>query len=470
MSTRPSSSMSCTPNQNIMTSSTHSAVNMRSRPSARKPRPVSVHVTGISSNSSTAATTPTTTEEKKIKEGLHPRKIFDDSKRKLDLDRLSTPRQRTSVSQEKEVSPTGKAAEKKEQVMTTSTIRRASSKGKQPITPKSEEKKEISSDKSIETLATPKESKAKAVVKPTTRASQEKESRNDKSPSKPAFVPADEPPQTNLESSGELSQIVSSNKEEKAKEEEKQKEENQSEKPLDSSSVVTDESSRSSPEETDTEINVEVVKSNGIVPEPQDIQVITDKGVTVEAKEASDGSEQINGDTAQTVEGVDQTSNEDATAEMKPKITTEEQAKAALAEKRRLAREAQEREAARLEELRRQEEERQRKEHEEQERLLEEVRKAEEERLQRAIRERELREEEERKRKAEEEAARIEKEQQEREAAREAERIRLEMEERLRREEEERVERRKRVEAIMSRTRLANRKNQDNQQENLKNT
>jgi hypothetical protein len=46
------------------------------------------------------------------------------------------------------------------------------------------------------------------------------------------------------------------------------------------------------------------------------------------------------------------------------------------------------------------------------------------------------------------------------------------MEERLKREEEERVERRRRVEAIMSRTRVANRKSgiqDDNQQENLKN-
>ena len=47
----------------------------------------------------------------------------------------------------------------------------------------------------------------------------------------------------------------------------------------------------------------------------------------------------------------------------------------------------------------------------------------------------------------------MEKEQQDRKAREEAERFRKENEERLRREEEERQERRKRVEAIMSRTR-----------------
>lgn len=91
-------------------------------------------------------------------------------------------------------------------------------------------------------------------------------------------------------------------------------------------------------------------------------------------------------------------SNDAMTASMiaKSKITTEEEAKAALAERRRLAREEAERqaelerqriEAERLAELKRQEEEaeRQRQFEEEAMRLAEEQRKAEEERLRQAI-------------------------------------------------------------------------------------
>lgn len=91
-------------------------------------------------------------------------------------------------------------------------------------------------------------------------------------------------------------------------------------------------------------------------------------------------------------------SNDAMTASMiaKSKITTEEEAKAALAERRRLAREEAERqaelerqrlEAERLAELKRQEEEaeRQRQFEEEAMRMAEEQRKAEEERLRQAI-------------------------------------------------------------------------------------
>ncbi|XP_035715732.1 MAP7 domain-containing protein 1 isoform X3 [Folsomia candida] len=149
----------------------------------------------------------------------------------------------------------------------------------------------------------------------------------------------------------------------------------------------------------------------------------------------------------------------------KPKIMTEEQAKAAIAEKRKLAREAVEREAALKLEEQRLEEERQRLEAEEADRFARESRAAEEERLRIAIEEQQKREEEERQRQIEDEKARIEKEKQEREAAREAEKVRLEMEERLKREEEERLERRKRVEAIMARTR---KKEQEQQQQQAK--
>lgn len=60
---------------------------------------------------------------------------------------------------------------------------------------------------------------------------------------------------------------------------------------------------------------------------------------------------------------------------------------------------------------------------------------------------------EERKRKEMEEIARIEREEGERKAREEAERQKIETAEKLRKEEKEREERRKRVEAIMSRTR-----------------
>ncbi|XP_067013628.2 ensconsin isoform X16 [Anabrus simplex] len=164
---------------------------------------------------------------------------------------------------------------------------------------------------------------------------------------------------------------------------------------------------------------------------------------------------------------LDQTEQEvDMTASMtaKIRITTEEEAKAALAERRRLAREQAEREAElerqrqeeerRLEEERlRQEEEEQRRFEEEQLRLVEEARRAEEERLLMAIRENERREEEERKRREEEARLKAEKEEAEKKAREEAERQRREMEIRLKKEEEERIARRKRVEAIMLRTR-----------------
>lgn len=147
-----------------------------------------------------------------------------------------------------------------------------------------------------------------------------------------------------------------------------------------------------------------------------------------------------------------------------PRVISEEEARALLAEKRRLAREQAEREAElerqRQEELRRQEEERlrleeeeQRRAEEEQIRLAEEFRRQEEEKLQRAIEEQQKREAEERERRELEAQQKAEREEQERKAREEAERQRKELEERLKREEAERAERKKRVEEIMSRTR-----------------
>ncbi|XP_044015961.1 calponin homology domain-containing protein DDB_G0272472 isoform X21 [Aphidius gifuensis] len=148
----------------------------------------------------------------------------------------------------------------------------------------------------------------------------------------------------------------------------------------------------------------------------------------------------------------------------KIRITTEEEAKAALAERRKLAREQAEREAElerqRLEEEERLEEQRQRAEEEQQRRLeietirlANEAREAEEQRLQIAIEDAKRREEEDRKRREEEARQKIEKEEADKKAREEAERQRLEMIERQKKEEEERIARRKRVEAIMKRTR-----------------
>ncbi|XP_051156772.1 ensconsin isoform X19 [Leptopilina boulardi] len=154
----------------------------------------------------------------------------------------------------------------------------------------------------------------------------------------------------------------------------------------------------------------------------------------------------------------------------KIKITTEEEAKAALAERRRIAREQAEREAElerlRLEEQARLEAERLRAEEEEQRRLEEETlrlaneaKQAEEQRLRLAIEEATKREEEDRKKREEEAKQKQEKEEAEKKAREEAEKQRIEMAERLKKEEEERIARRKRVEAIMLRTRGKNQSN-----------
>ncbi|XP_015435049.1 PREDICTED: ensconsin-like isoform X3 [Dufourea novaeangliae] len=154
----------------------------------------------------------------------------------------------------------------------------------------------------------------------------------------------------------------------------------------------------------------------------------------------------------------------------KIRITTEEEAKAAIAERRRLAREQAEREAelerqrqeeeARLEAERlRAEEEEQRRLEEESLRLANEAREAEEQRLRLAIEEAKRREEEDRRKREEEARQKQEKEEAERKAREESERQRIEMVERLKKEEEERLARRKRVEAIMLRTRGKNQSN-----------
>ncbi|XP_050441382.1 ensconsin-like isoform X12 [Adelges cooleyi] len=207
---------------------------------------------------------------------------------------------------------------------------------------------------------------------------------------------------------------------------------------------------------------------------PSDKSVAKDKNkITTKTVESSELNESgnITKDEDSRSSSVQESTNEaaecDMTASMlatKQKITTEVEAKAALAERRRLAREQAEREAElerqRLEAERIAEEERikleeeeQRRQEEEQLRLLEEARKAEELRLQLAIEETKKREEEEKKKKEEEVKLKLEKEEAERKAKEEAEKLRQEMEIKLKKEEEDRQLRRKRVEAIMLRTR-----------------
>ncbi|XP_060537192.1 ensconsin-like isoform X7 [Cylas formicarius] len=161
-------------------------------------------------------------------------------------------------------------------------------------------------------------------------------------------------------------------------------------------------------------------------------------------------------------------SNEMTTSINKPRITTEEEAKAALAERRRLAREEAERQAElerqRVEAEQKAELERQLREEEEARQLVQLQRQAEQERLQEAIREAQKREEEEKQRREEEQRLKQLKEEADKKAREEAEKQKLELQEKFKNEEKEREERRKRVEMIMSRTRGKNNTNNASQQ------
>eukprot|EP00090_Calanus_glacialis_P005847 TRINITY_DN1454_c0_g1_i5.p1 TRINITY_DN1454_c0_g1~~TRINITY_DN1454_c0_g1_i5.p1 ORF type:complete len:962 (-),score=331.96 TRINITY_DN1454_c0_g1_i5:501-3386(-) len=152
-----------------------------------------------------------------------------------------------------------------------------------------------------------------------------------------------------------------------------------------------------------------------------------------------------------------ETDNEGEVKESKKMITSEEEAKARIAEKRREMKEQKEREAElerlRLEEEARLEEERLKQEEEEERKMIafaEEARKAEEERIRKAIEEKES---EEKRVKEEEERVKAEKEELERKNKEEAEKRETELQEKLRKEEEERLARKKRIEEIMARTR-----------------
>jgi len=153
----------------------------------------------------------------------------------------------------------------------------------------------------------------------------------------------------------------------------------------------------------------------------------------------------------------------DGESEVKEKtiITSEEEAKAKIAEKRRLMKEQKEREAElerqRLEEEARLEEEQRIREEEEERLMIEEAdrmaaeqRRQEEERIRKAIEEKD---EEDRRVREEEERLKREKEELEKKTKEEAEKREVELKEKLRKEEEERLARKKRIADIMARTR-----------------
>jgi len=203
-------------------------------------------------------------------------------------------------------------------------------------------------------------------------------------------------------------------------------------------------------------------------PQPQQEKVDEAEKEAVEEKEESPGKEaspvpvskeatpEVAPASKEGSQEVEEVPNNEEVRERKI-ITSEEEAKARIAEKRREMKEQKEREAEaerlRLEEEKRLEEEQRRKEEEEMrqmERLAEEGRRAEEERIQKAIQERE---EEERKAKEEEERLKKEKEETEKKSKEEAEKREAELQEKLKKEEEERLARKKRIEEIMARTR-----------------
>ncbi|KAJ8923652.1 hypothetical protein NQ315_010232 [Exocentrus adspersus] len=163
------------------------------------------------------------------------------------------------------------------------------------------------------------------------------------------------------------------------------------------------------------------------------------------------------------------TNSDEMTASMtKVRISTEEEAKAALAERRRLIREEAERQAEmerlRIEAEAKAELERQQREEEQVRQLIEMQKQAEQERLKEAIKEAQKREEEERLKREEEQRLKLLKEEAEKKAREDAERQKAELQERLKNEEKEREARRKRVEAIMLRTRGKNNSNLASQQ------
>uniref|UniRef100_A0A6P7F305 Calponin homology domain-containing protein DDB_G0272472-like n=1 Tax=Diabrotica virgifera virgifera TaxID=50390 RepID=A0A6P7F305_DIAVI len=163
------------------------------------------------------------------------------------------------------------------------------------------------------------------------------------------------------------------------------------------------------------------------------------------------------------------------TSMKKVRINTEEEAKAALAERRRLIREEAERqvelERLRIEAEAKAELERQQREEEQTRELIELQRQMEQQRLQKAIKENQRRKQEEKLKNEEELRLKLLKEEAKKKAKEDAQRQKAKLRERLKTEEVERQARRKKVEAIMSRTRGKNATPQsvdENKSDNIK--
>uniref|UniRef100_T1PGY8 MAP7 (E-MAP-115) family protein n=2 Tax=Musca domestica TaxID=7370 RepID=T1PGY8_MUSDO len=429
-SSRPGSAMSTS-----TTMSTSGFINRRSMPAARKPRPASI-----------AGTVVSLEEINKIKKENKP--PVKNSSLSPSTSAQTTPKRSTNMMSTS-------------LIVTSSSSRLSSAEKKtpikrEPLTPKATTPKPLSKTASSDRLHKLSKEKSKDIM------------------SKSAITP---PVKTTASSSS--NRDVTKNKEQKeATKSKEQKEALNQVKTVENvnkSATSTTVAHQNGNVETDakklTDGGDDEVKQNSQVDTPQEEKV--DEGTEKEPEMESSvppkpksrsGSKE--GSMVRELAPANENGGDPMTASMmaKSKITTEEEAKAALAERRRLAREEAERqaelerqrlEAERLAELKRQEEEaeRQRQFEEEAMRMAEEQRKAEEERLRQAIEEAKQREEEEKRKREEEERQRQEREAAEKKAKEDAERLKLETEERLKREEKEREERRKRVEAIMSRTR-----------------
>ncbi|XP_043283092.1 MAP7 domain-containing protein 2-like isoform X6 [Venturia canescens] len=292
----------------------------------------------------------------------------------------------------------------------------------------------------------------------------------------PLQSPGAEHPPLIRENTTEIIKHNNGNKELKTEEKNEEKKDQGTEKAEDSQDLGGDLDKDDSKITSNAESNVSVSSSRAAKESANVVHEVSGQVAQHAITKVEKKDEHINGGKKAAVEPEVKSEPEieeiDMSASMiaKIRITTEEEAKAALAERRKLAREQAEREAElerqRLEEEERLEEERLRAEEEEQRRLeaetlrlAKEAQECEEQRLQQAIEEAKRREEEDRKRREEEARLKIEKEEAERKAREEAEKQRLEMVERLKKEEEERLQRRKRVEAIMLRTRGKNQSN-----------
>ncbi|XP_068916725.1 MAP7 domain-containing protein 1-like isoform X4 [Tenebrio molitor] len=245
-------------------------------------------------------------------------------------------------------------------------------------------------------------------------------------------------------------------------------------KQVEINTVSTNEKSESQPVNVTSsdqikQLTTELIKSES-TPQPQPVQVVSEIKIIEMPAAVAKPPEAPPAVTKppEAPSAVENKENEMTTSFTKVRINTEEEAKAALAERRRLAREEAERQAEqerlRIEMEAQAELERQRKEEEQVQRLIEQQRLAEQERLEEAIKEQQRREEEERLRREEEQRSKLLKEEADKKAREEAEKKFAEQQERLKNEEKEREARRKRVEAIMRRTRGVNNANAPVQQ------